>query len=208
MIEYTPDQILCVENFTNKRDSLTLEVGLLTHEKEQLEQRNQDLGVINSSLQSGIDEMNNNASKLGFEQSEIVSNLKLEVVQLKEEINTLKDKRDILSTDLNEKNNTLVSLGLLIKSIQVVTEDTTNQIRKMSNDLGIYTGKVSEASSTISGDADRVKGYANELSDVIDKERQNNRERTKEIDAREIAIIGRERLVEMKYAAVTKQLTK
>lgn len=208
MHEYTPDQLLRVEEWTHKRDSLILDMGLLTHEKEELLTRNNELSSINASLQAGIDEMNNNASKLGFEQAEIVSNLKLEAVKLQEEINTLKDKRDILSTDLSEKNNTLISLGVLIKSIQMVTEDTTNQIRKMSNDLGVYTGKVSEASSTISGDADRVKNYANELANVIDKERQVNRERTKEIDAREIAVIGREKLAEMKYNEVIKKLNK
>lgn len=208
MIEYTPDQILFVESFTNKRDSLTLEVGLLTHEKEVLQADNKNISELNAALQKGIDEMNENASKLGFEQSEKVATLKLEVLSLEEEIKTLREKRDLLSKDLDEKNNTLISLGVLIKSIQLVTEDTTNQIRKMSNDLGIYTGKVESASSTISGDADRVKLYADELSTVIDKERQINRERTKEIDAREIAVIGREKMVELKYAEVVKNLNK
>lgn len=208
MIEYTPDQILFVESFTNKRDSLTLEVGLLTHEKEVLQADNKNISELNAALQKGIDEMNENASKLGFEQSEKVATLKLEVLGLEEEIKTLREKRDLLSKDLDEKNNTLISLGVLIKSIQLVTEDTTNQIRKMSNDLGVYTGKVESASSIISGDADRVKLYADELANVVDKERQANRERTKEIDAREIAVIGREKMVELRYAEVIKNLNK
>lgn len=208
MHEYTPDQVKFVENFTHKRDSLTLEVGLLTHEKEELLRANQDLESINSALQSGIDEMNNNASKIGFEQSQIVADLKLEAVKLQEEINTLKDKRDILSHDLNEKNNTLISLGVLIKSIQVATEDTTNQIKKMGNELTLYTTKVGQASELIATESTKVKSYTEELGGVVDKERKVNYERSREIDSREIAVIGREKLAEMKYNQVIKDLNK
>lgn len=208
MNEYTPDQILFVENFTHKRDSLTLEVGLLTHEKEQLQTRNNDLGSINAALQAGIDEMNNNASRLGFEQSERVAELKLEAVKLQEEINTLKDKRDILSKDLDEKNNTLISLGVLIKSIQVVTEDTTNQIKRMGNELTLYTTKVGTASELIATESSKVKSYTEELGGVINNERKVNYEKSREIDSREIAVIGREKLVELKYNEVVKSLNK
>ena len=208
MTEYTPDQILFVENFTHKRDSLTLEVGLLTHEKEQLLKANQDIAEINASLQKGIDEMNANASQLGFEQAEKVNQLKLEHATLIEEIETLKTKRDIMTKDLDEKNNTLVTLGVLIKSIQVATEDTTQQIKSMGNQLGIFTGRVESASLTISDEANRVKTMTTELSTVIDSERKTNYERTREIDAREIAVIGREKLAEMKYNEVVKQLNK
>jgi len=206
MIEYTPDQILFVENFTHKRDSLTLEVGLLTHEKEQLLKSNQDISEINASLQKGIDEMNANASQLGFEQAEKVNSLKLEHATLVEEIETLKTKRDMMTKDLDEKNNTLVTLGVLIKSIQVATEDTTTQIKSMGNQLGVFTGRVESASLTIADEANRVKSITTELSTVIDIERKTNYERTREIDAREIAVIGREKLAEMKYNEVVKQL--
>lgn len=206
MVEYTPDQILFVENFTNKRDSLTLEVGLLTHEKEQLLSRNQDLESINNALQTGIDEMNNNASKIGFEQADRVAELKLEAVKLQEEINTLKDKRDILSHDLDEKNNTLISLGVLIKSIQMVTQDTTEQIKKMGNELTLYTTKVGTASELIATESNKVKSYTTELATVIDSERKANYEKSREIDSREIAVIGREKLAEMKYNQVIKEL--
>lgn len=206
MHEYTPDQIMFVENFTHKRDSLTLEVGLLTHEKEQLMVTNQQVSELNAALQKGIDEMNANASKIGFEQSEKVASLKLEAMTLEEEIKGLKEKRAMIAKDLDEKNNTLISLGVLIKSIQVVTEDTTNQIRKMGNDLTLYTTKVETASSLIANESERVKSFTNELATTIDTERKTNYERTREIDAREIAVIGREKLAEMKYNEVVKKL--
>lgn len=206
MHEYTPDQIMFVENFTHKRDSLTLEVGLLTHEKEQLLKNNKDISEINASLQKGIDEMNANAAQLGFEQAEKVNALKLEYSTLVEEIETLKTKRDMMSKDMEEKNNTLITLGVLIKSIQVATEDTTNQIKQMSNNLGVFTGRVESASLTIADEANKVKSLTNELSTVIDSERKNNYERTREIDAREIAVIGREKLAEMKYNEVIKKI--
>jgi predicted nucleic acid-binding Zn-ribbon protein len=197
-----------VENFTNKRDSLTLDVGLLTHEKEQLLKANQDISEINASLQKGIDEMNANASQLGFEQAEKVNALKLEHATLVEEIETLKTKREILSKDLDEKNNTLVTLGVLIKSIKVATEDTTSQIKSMTNTLNIYTGRVESASLTIQHESEVVKSLTHELSTVIDAERKANYEKSREIDSREIAVIGREKLAEMKYNQVIKDLNK
>jgi chromosome segregation ATPase len=206
MVEYTPDQILFVENFTHKRDSLTLEVGLLTHEKEQLLKSNQEIAEINASLQNGIDEMNNTASQMGFEQSEKINALRLEHSGLIEEIETLKSKKELLIKDLDEKNNTIISLGVLIKSIQMVTEDTTNQIRKMGNELTLYTTKVSQASESIASESNKVKEYTNELGNVIDAERKINYEKSREIDSREIAVIGREKLAEMKYHEVVKQL--
>ena len=206
MVEYTPDQIMFVENFTNKRDSLTLEVGLLQYEKDKLLADNSNLAEINSSLQNGINEMNANASVLGFEQAERVNTLKLEKTTLEKEIDSLKESRALLSKDLDEKNNTLITLGVLIKSIQIVTQDTTEHIRKMGNDLNIYTGRVESASATIHGEAERVKALTNEMSTIIDTERKTNHERTREIDNREIAVIGREKLVDLKYREITKDL--
>ena len=206
MVEYTPDQIMFVENFTNKRDSLTLEVGLLQYEKDKLLVDNSNIAEINASLQNGINEMNANASVLGFEQAEKVNNLKLEKTTLEKEIDSLKESRALLSKDLDEKNNTLITLGVLIKSIQIVTQDTTEHIRKIGNDLNIYTGRVESAATTIHGEAERVKALTNEMSTTIDTERKTNYERTREIDNREIAVIGREKLVDLKYREITKDL--
>jgi len=206
MYEYTPDQLHFVEEWTHKRDSLVLEVGLLTNEKETLLKDNQNIAEINNSLKAGIDEMNANASKLGFEQAEKVNDLKREQSTLIEEIETLKTKRDIMTKDLDEKNNTLINLGVLIKSIQVVTQDTTDTIRRMGNELTTYTSKVGEASNSITTDSNTIKSLTNELSIVIDSERKANYEKSREIDSREIAVIGREKLAEMKYNEVIKKL--
>jgi len=206
MHEYTPDQVMFVEEWTRKRDALVLEVGLLTNEKEVLIKRNQEISDVNSSLQSGIDEMNENASRLGFEQAEKINELKIEHSNLIEEIETLKTKKELMSKDLDEKNNTLINLGVLINSIKVATEDTTIKIRNMIPELNKYTSQVANATTSIETEATRVKALTNELSTVVDSERKANYEKSREIDAREIGVIGREKLAEMKYAEVIKQL--
>lgn len=208
MNEYTPDQILFVENFTNKRDSLTLEVGLLTHEKEQLLSKNSELSSVNASLQANIDEMNNNASKLGFEQADRLAKLREEEEVLKKEIDSLQQQKDSMSKELTEKNNTLITLGVLIKSIQVTTQDTVQTIKNMSTDLTVHTNKFKESTKTVEQEISKIKSFTGELSNLIDKERKINYEKTKEIDAREIAVIGREKMVELKYSEVIKQLNK
>lgn len=208
MHEYTPDQVKFVESFTNKRDSLTLEVGLLTHEKEQLLITNRELAENNTALQKNIDEMTANSSRIGFEEAEKVNQARLEYSTLVEEIETLKAKRELMSKDLDEKNNTLINLGVLIKSIQMVTEDTTSHIRKLGTDLNQYTAKVESASLTVQHEAETIKSLTTELSGVIDSERKANYEKSREIDNREIAVIGREKLVEMKYQEVIKGLNK
>lgn len=202
---YTPDQEKFIEDFTSTRDRLSLEVGLLTQEKETLLFDNEQLAESNASLRRGIDEMNANASKIGFEQSNIVASLKAEVVNLETEISLLKNKRELMAKDLDEKNNTLINLSLLIKSIQVATEDTTSHIRKITGDLNVYTSRVSSTASTIESQVDRVKKYADELGGVIDQERKTNYLKTKEIDDRENAVITREKLVNLQYAKAKAQ---
>jgi hypothetical protein len=208
MIEYTPDQIKFVEEFTITRDRLSVEVGLLTQEKESLLHSNLTLSELNATLQNGIDKMNSEASNLGFEQAEKISNLKAEVSKLEADILVLKEKRELQVKDMDEKNNTLINLGILIKSIQSATEDTTSHIQKIKSDLNIFTGRVESASLNIEHESNRVKSFTNELSGSIDMERKENYRRTKEIDDRENAVIGRERMVELQYAKIVDQLKK
>lgn len=206
MIEYTPDQLLFVESFTTKRDSLTLEVGLLTHEKEQLIEHNRNISELNANLQQGIDEMNNKSASLGFEQAEKIASLKKQVTDLESDIEVLLQKKDLLVKDTEEKNNTLINLGLLINSIKTSTEDTVEHIKKITGVLNVYTGKVEITANVVEGEANKIKSYVNELSTTVDQERKENYRRTKEIDDRENAVIGREKMVELKYAKAVKEL--
>ena len=205
MIEYTPDQLLFVESFTTKRDALTLEVGMLTHEKEQLLEHNKNVSEINASLQKGIDDMNANAAKLGFEQAEKIDTLKKEVSDLESQIEVLKQKRDLLTIDTEEKNNTLINLGLLINTIKSSTEETVEHIRGITGTINTYVGRIESATNVIESDSSRVKGYIDEFSNVIDTERKANYIKSKEIDDRENAVIGREKFVETKYQDLFKK---
>lgn len=205
MHEYTPDQIKFVEEFTATRDRLSVEVGLLTQEKETLLFLNNELSESNSDLKKGIDAMNANSSKLGFEQAEKIANLKSEVTNLENDIILLKEKREILMKDLDEKNNTLINLALLVKSIQTATEDTTDHIRKITGDLNVYSSRVQGTASAIEAQADRVKGFTEILSGVVDQERKTNYLKTKEIDDRENAVIARERMVALQYSKAVKK---
>ena len=206
MTEYTPDQIQFVEEFTATRDRLSVEVGLLTQEKESLLHTNSGISKLNASLQDGIDKMNSEAASLGFEQASKIAALKDEVKILEADIEVIKKKRELIMKDMDEKNNTLINLGLLIKSIQVATEDTTSHIQKIKSDLNVFTGRVETASFNIEGESNRVKAFTDELSGIIDKERKENYRRTKEIDDRENAVIRREKMVELQYAKAVKQI--
>lgn len=206
MHEYTPDQIKFVEEFTTTRDKLSVEVGFLTQEKESLLHKNETLSGINAALQDGINKMNAEASELGFQQASKIADLKLEVTKLEDDIVILKQKRELMMKDIDEKNNTLINLGLLIKSIQVATEDTTSHINKIKSDLNIFTGRVETASLNIENESNRVKSFTDELSGKIDEERKENYRRTKEIDDRENAVIRREKMVELQYAKAVNQI--
>lgn len=204
MVEYTPDQLLFVERFTAKRDSLTLEVGLLTHEFEQLSEKNQNLSASNAILQQKIDDAHNNAARIGFEEAEKIHKLKQEAAELEALIAVLREKKEILTKATEEQNNTLIALGLIINTIKSSTEDTVQQIRSIKGVLDTHSSKVEKTAEAIGGEAGRVKSFIDEFSNVIDKEREKNYLKNKELDDRENAIIGRERFVEMKYAEMLK----
>lgn len=200
----TPDQENHIKTFTEKRDTLALEVGLLQTEKESLLFDNRNLSESNNELRKKNDEMIANATNVAFQHSEELARLREEKIALIADIDTLKTKRELMMKDLDEKNNTLITLGVLIKSIQTATQDTTDHIRKVSNDINLYTSKVHSASISIENEANRVKSFTDELGGVIDAERKANYEKSREIDNREIAVINREKMVELKYKQAIK----
>jgi uncharacterized protein YoxC len=204
MVEYTPDQVKFVEEFSNTRDRLSLEVGLLTQEKETLLFANTTLAENNAALQSSIDDMHSNVARESFEESEKLSKLREEVNRLTADIEVLKTRREVMAKDLDEKNNTLINLGVLIKSIQIATQDTTDHIRKISNELNVYTGRIESSALNIEHESNRVKSFTDELGNVVDAERKANYEKSREIDNRELAVINREKMVELQYSKAVK----
>lgn len=200
----TDDQKLFLENFVEQRDTLAVEVGLLSQEKERLLSDNRELSSLNAGLQRNIEDMRANSAKIGFEESEKVSKARTEYTGLIAEITSLKTQKELLAKDIDEKNTTALNLGLMIKSIQQVVSATVQSIRDMSNDLKVFSNQAGESSRGVQLEAGRIKKFVDELANVIDKERKINHDRTLEIDARERAVIGREKMVEMQYRQATK----
>jgi uncharacterized protein YoxC len=196
--EYTPDQLMFVESFTKKRDELTGEVGMLTYEQDKLLQRNQELAEINAALKKDIADMQENSAKIGFEAGKQIADAQIEVAQLKSDIELLITKKSVLTEAVEEKTNSLRSLSLVITSIKTTTEDTTDHIRKISNDLNVYSGRIEAVALATETEAGKIKGYVNELSTTVDNERKVNYLKTKELDDRENAIILRERILKSK----------
>jgi len=198
MIEYTPDQLMFVESFVSKRDELTRDVGMLTHEKDILLRENKNLSDVNDALQKDINDVRNNAAKIAFEASEKASEAKLELVKLQLEVEKLKERHEFLTNQVDEKNTSLRNLGLVITSIGTTTQNTIDHIASISNKLNSYTSRI-EAVATIAGEsADKIKASVVELSTTIDNERKVNYLKTKEIDDRENGVILRERLLKSK----------
>lgn len=203
-MEHTPDQKEFIKTFTEKRDTLTFEVGVLTTEKESLQRENSDLSAQNSRLKSEIETMHVESARKAVEENEKINALKLERSILQEEIKNLTVQKKNLSDEISEKQNTVINLGILIKSIQSATSDTTEHIKRMGLEINVYSGRVESAVVNIEKEAGRVKGFVDELGGVVDKERKHNYEKSREIDMRELAVINREKLVDMKYKELKK----
>lgn len=198
MIEYTPDQLMFVESFVSKRDELTRDVGMLTHEKDILLRENKNLSDVNDALQKDINDVKNNASKIAFECSEKASEARIELIKLQLEVEKLKERHEFLTNQVDEKNTSLRNLGLVITSIGATTQNTIDHIASISNKINGYTSRIEAVANTANESAEKIKACVVELSTTIDNERKVNYLKTKEIDDRENGVILRERLLKSK----------
>lgn len=192
------------QSFIEKRDSLALEVGLLTSEIETRSARVRELTGEENRLVSSIEDMKLKTSAIVLEESEKIGKIRAEHSSLQADIKSLKETKDLLSKDIEEKNTTIVNLGLMIKSVSGAISETEKKVKDLSTQVDVHTNKIAGSATKIEHESNRVKTFADTLSNVIDKERKINHEKTREIDSREIAVINRERAADLLYSKAAK----